>query len=122
MKLQTVSLKEASKPHAPLPHFVDGEVEVEGVGSNCGRSRVSRHSEDLNLGLQMDCPSHHTRLPVANFFFFGLFMAAPAAYGGSPARGLVRAVAAGLHSHSHSCTRSEPHLQPTPQLTETLDP
>ena len=30
-------------------------------------------------------------------------------------------VAAGLH-HSHSNASSEPHLQPTPQLTATRDP
>ena len=34
------------------------------------------------------------------------------AYGSSPARGRIRAAAAGLH-HSHSNTRSELHLQPT---------
>ena len=36
--------------------------------------------------------------------------AAPAAYGSSQARGWIRAAAAGLH-HSHSKTRSEPHLR-----------
>ena len=49
------------------------------------------------------------------------FKAAPAAYGGSQARGPIRAVAAGL-DHSHSNTVSKPPLQPTPQLTATLDP
>ena len=38
------------------------------------------------------------------------------AYGGSQARGPIEAVAAGLH-HGHSNAGSEPHLQPTPQLT-----
>ena len=42
------------------------------------------------------------------------------AYGGSQARGLIGAVASGLH-HSHSNAGSEPHLQPTPQLTAMLD-
>ena len=42
------------------------------------------------------------------------------AYGGSQARGLIGAVATGLH-HSHSNARSGTGLQPTPQLT-TLDP
>ena len=37
---------------------------------------------------------------------------APVAYGGSQARGPIRAVAAGLH-HSHSNSRSEPRLWPT---------
>ena len=58
------------------------------------------------------------------FFFFGLFAfprAASAAYGGSQARSLSRAVAAGLHQ-SHSNASSEPRLRPTPQLTATPDP
>ena len=54
-------------------------------------------------------------------FLFGLLRAARAAHGGSQARGRIRAAAIGLH-HSHSNSRSEPHLQPTPQLTATLDP
>jgi len=58
------------------------------------------------------------------FFFFGLFAfprAAPAAYGGFQARGLIGAVAASLRQ-SHSNAGSEPRLQPTPQLTATPDP
>jgi len=58
------------------------------------------------------------------FLFIYLFIfsrAAPGAYGGSQARGIIGAVAAGLH-HSHSNARSEPFLQPTPQLTAMLDP
>jgi len=43
------------------------------------------------------------------------------AYGGSQARGLTGAAAAGL-CQSHSNARSEPHLQPTPQLTATPNP
>ena len=53
--------------------------------------------------------------------FFGLFRAAPASYGGSQARGQIEAVATGL-PHSHGIARSEPCLQPTPQLAATLDP
>ena len=49
------------------------------------------------------------------FFSFGLFRATPMAYGGSQARGPVRAVAAGLH-HSHSNSGSKLRLWPTPQL------
>ena len=55
-------------------------------------------------------------------FFFGIFRAAPAAYGSSQASGLIGTTAAGLH-HSHSnvgCLR--PCLQPTPQLTAAADP
>ena len=46
---------------------------------------------------------------------------APAAYGGSQARGRIGAVAAGLRQSHSSNTRSEPSLQPTPQLTATPD-
>ena len=66
------------------------------------------------------------------FLFFCLFClvvvvvvvaiswAAPAAYGGSQARGPIGAVATGLRQ-SHSNAGSEPRLQPTPQLTATPD-
>ena len=46
--------------------------------------------------------------------------AAPAAYGGSQARGRIGAVATGL-CQSHSNAGSEPRLRPTPQLTATPD-
>ena len=59
------------------------------------------------------------------FVFFvvvvAISWAAPAAYGGSQARGLIGAVAASLRQ-SHSNAGSEPRLQPTPQLTATPDP
>jgi len=56
------------------------------------------------------------------FFFFLLFLwAAPAAYGGSQARGRIGAVATGLRQ-SHSNARSQPHLRPTPQLMATPNP
>ena len=53
--------------------------------------------------------------------FFGLFMAAPTAYGSSQAKSWIGAVAAGLY-HSHRNIGSTPHLQPTLQLTATPDP
>ena len=60
--------------------------------------------------------------PVFFFFFFFLsFRAAHAAYGGSQARGPIRAIASGLH-HSHSNVGSELRLRPTPQLTAMPDP
>ena len=55
------------------------------------------------------------------FFFLYFSRAAPAAYGGSQARGLIGAVAAGLR-HSHNNMGSKPHLQSTPQVTAALDP
>ena len=60
-------------------------------------------------------------LKVPTFFIFCLFGAAPMAYGGSQARGGIGTIAAGLH-HSHSNTGSKMRLQPTLQLTATLDP
>ena len=54
-------------------------------------------------------------------FYFLYFRAASAAYEDSQARGLIGAVATGLRQ-SHSNAGSEPHLQPTPPLTATLDP
>ena len=51
--------------------------------------------------------SHWEELGNNNsFFLFCLFRAAPAAYGGSQARGRIGAVAAGLH-HSQSNTGSK---------------
>ena len=52
------------------------------------------------------------------FFFFGLFMATPMAYGSSQAKGRIRAVVAGLRQ-SNSNARSKLHLQPIPQLMAT---
>ena len=52
--------------------------------------------------------------------FFVFSRASRMAYGGSQARGRIRAIAAGLH-HSHSIAGSEPQ-RPTPWLTATPDP
>ena len=46
--------------------------------------------------------------------------AAPAAYGGSQARGLIGAEAAGLHQ-GHSNAGSKPRLLPTPELMAMPD-
>ena len=48
-------------------------------------------------------------------------MASFRAYGGSQARGQIRATVASLHQ-SQSNTRSKPCLQPTPQLMAMPDP
>ena len=68
----------------------------------------------------------HDFLPYSFFFFFFFFVfcvfrASHMAYGGSQARGIIRAVAASLRQ-SCSNARSEPCLWPTPQLTAMLDP
>ena len=75
-------------------------------------------------------PSGHGLLFIGGFLFsfvlvfvfclFAFSRAAPTAYGGSQARGQIGATAAGLH-HSHNNAGSEPHLQPTSQLTATPD-
>ena len=51
----------------------------------------------------------------------GIFGAELSAYGGSQARRLIEATTAGLH-HSHSNTRPESSLRPTPLLMATQDP
>ena len=50
---------------------------------------------------------------------FFILRPATTPYGSSKARGQIRAMAASL---CHSNVESEPHLQPTPRLTATLDP
>ena len=60
-------------------------------------------------------------MSITIFCLFAFSRATPSAYGGSQARGLIGAVAAGLRQ-SHSNTGSEPHLRPTPQLMATPDP
>ena len=54
------------------------------------------------------------------FWLFAISWATPTAYGGSQARGLIGAIATGLHQ-SHSNVGSEPSLRPTPQFTATPD-
>ena len=55
------------------------------------------------------------------FFFLVLCLFSGVAYGGTQARGLMGATAAGQH-HSHSNAGSESCLRPTSQLTATPDP
>ena len=61
------------------------------------------------------------KLKGTESFFFLLSYRALGPYVSSQTGGLIGAVAAGL-CHSHSNAESEPHLWPTPQLTETPDP
>ena len=85
--------------------------------------------QGVHLSLERFFPAFREReegpscvgLFLSIFFFFCLFMATRIAYGGSQTRGPVGAVGAGLQ-HSNSNTKSEPRLQPTPQLMATLDP
>ena len=69
-------------------------------------------------------PSPKHIILIIIIIFFGLFAfsrATPAAYGGSQARGQIGTAADSLH-HSHSNAESEPHLQPTPQLSHWARP
>ena len=56
-----------------------------------------------------------------SIYLFCFFRATPTAYRRYRARGQIGAVAAGL-CYSHSNVGSEPHLQPTQQLTAMPDP
>ena len=66
-------------------------------------------------------PNFYSILFHLFFYLFAFSRAVPEAYGGSQARGLIGAAAAGLHQ-SHSNAGSEQHLQTTLQLTATPDP
>jgi len=88
------------------------QLSPEGLGSPGGLEMVIE--KILETGTWV------TMLPFFFFFFvFLLFLwAASAAYGGSQARGLIGAVAAGLcQSHSNASR----YLQPTLQLMATPD-
>ena len=70
------------------------------------------------------CIFIHTIIIIGFYAFLCVYVfsrSAPVAYGGSQTRGLIEAVAVGLH-HSHINAGSEPHLRPTPQLAATPDP
>ena len=84
------------------------------------RSQDLSHSMVITTNNPVSYTHTHTHTHTIHFVFC-LFRAAPMAYGGSQVRGLIGAVANGLLK-SHSNTRSEPCLQPTPQLTATPDP
>ena len=98
--------------------------------ANC-RTNITISDERFSIALLQDLGITKTmyisilsKNSISLNFFGGSFChsrAAPSAYGGSQARGPIRAVAGGLH-HSHRNARSKPHLQATPQLTATLDP
>ena len=60
----------------------------------------------MKIKVNQACQYNHVHLCFFFFIFFCLFAiswAAPEAYGGSQARGLIRAVAAGLHHSSQQC-------------------
>ena len=85
----------------------DTERQTETVSETEGRER--ERGKSLQSFVLSVC------LFVCLFCLFAISWAAPMAYGGSQARGLIGAVAASLH-HSHSNARVEPPLQSTLQL------
>ena len=101
--------------------------------SHCGEMgfMASLKCQDTGLilvqhsGLKVPACVFILNLPFYLFIYlFGVFAfswAAPKAYGGSQARGLIGTVAAGF-CQSHSNEGSELPLRPTPQLTATPDP
>ena len=91
------------------------------------RNSISQNRNTLHCSVDKKVSQNHLPLPhmrdTEGFFFFWsfcYFLAAPAAYGGSQARGRIGAVDTGLRQ-SHSNAGSEPSLQPTPQLVATPD-
>ena len=76
----------------------------------------------FNYNKRYQVSVHHPLIFNSLFFFFLVFSrATPVAYGGSQARGLIEAAAAGLH-HRCSNVGSKPRLRPTPQLRAMSDP
>ena len=89
------------------------------LGQGLNLNLCCNNARSLNqcAGLRIEFVAPMKPKPLkSDSFFFGLFRAAPMAYGSSHARCQIRAVATGL-CHSHSNARSKPCLQPAPQLS-----
>ena len=71
------------------------------------------------VSLEIFAMSGYINVVCDFFLFFGLYRVTPVGYGSSQARGQIGA-SVGLHHQSKA--GSEPHLQPTSQLTATQDP
>ena len=92
------------------------------VAFQIGDRRVLLPPENLREGVALKANRQALRSP-RHFIYFFVFclLSAPMAYGGSQARGLIRATTAGLRQ-SHSNAGFKPCLQFTPQLMATPDP
>ena len=109
------------------PPFFLFRVTPVAYGSSLARGQIgaadaSLHHSHSNSGSE-PClwPTPQTLEMLDLFFFFLFFRTASMAYGGSQARGPIRAVAAGLRQ-SYSNAGSEQRLRSTPQLMATPDP
>ena len=117
MAIHYSSLRKPVQPVEPLCLF-RSELAHQLPGKACS---------DLQLGpgpLYSQAPPDHKYNNNNYYYIFWLFAfsrVAPTAYGGFQARGLIGAIATGLRQ-SQSNAGSEPHLQPTPQLTAMPDP
>ena len=108
-------------PNTPIFHTQDGRA---GYPLNCldfFLCSVKCCSTRFLKGDSLNLSFIYLFIYLFIIFVFCLFRAAPAAHGGSQARGPLGAVASRLH-HDHSNEESEPHLRPTPQPTATPDP
>ena len=98
-----------------------GELWVSGIVNGNGAPTISKVNFPF-LASPTACRSSQARERThTTAVTWDIAVTMPTAYGGSPARSQIRAVATGLcYSHSHA--RSEPHLQSTPQLTAVSNP
>ena len=76
--------------------------------------------QNIENALEIKKPATKANSVYICMYIFMLFRTTLKAYGGSQGRGQIRAIAAGLHSHSNA--GSDLHLQPIPQLMAMLDP
>ena len=90
------------------------------VGSRAAAASLCHSHSVVGSKLCLQPTPQLTAMPDS-FCLFAISRAAPAASGGSQARGHIGATATGLRQ-SHSNAGSELHLLPTPQLTATPDP
>ena len=120
-----------------LLFFYDTHSGRSGVVSHCGFIRISLRINNVEhlflwllatcmssrkISLQVFCSLFNQVVWVFLFCFVFHFRTAPEAYGSSQDNSHSNGVAAtGLH-HSHSNARSEPHLQPMPQVAAMPDP
>ena len=101
-------------PRAPSPALGQAFQSAESVP----KESVTPHSASSQVP-RTQLPQAPVRGP--ELFFSCFYRATPAAYGGSQARGQIRATAFSIH-HSHSNVASKPSLRTTPQLTAVTDP